>query len=293
MKDLSLGVDIGGSKIRFCLVDSNFRVTPLGETATAHLRRGTVAFAQDLVGLIRATMPPDTTRVGLTLNGVLNGGFVVYSSLMGGAVDFPLDVYLSEALKVPVHVDDDIHAMTIAESVVGKGRETASFAMVNVGTGIGVGCFSSGAVLRGRFAAGLISEQHVFVEELGEWRSLDRTVCGRGIREMYLSLAKEPVEAATIFRRARAGEPVASRVIGIFARYLGLTFQYVSRFYHPELIIVNGSIKRAHDTYLDQALAFYEAGLEASFRARVVISEIDNAAELGTLLPQKVEAAIA
>lgn len=279
----ALGVDIGGTKIQFCAIGADMSVTPLGRTPSALMRRGTTAFASDLAQLVRSVAPPGCERVAVSINGVLDRGTVVYSSLMGGRVGFPLETFLTERLGCPVIVDDDIHAMTKAEAKLGAGREAAAFAMLNVGTGIGVGCYS-GAVLRGHFAAGLISEQSVYVEELCEYRSLDRTVCGRGIREMYKQIAAEDADAITVFGRARDGESHARTTVAIFARYLGYVMQLISRFYHPERIVLNGSIRLAAPDYLDTAVQFYRAGIEPAFLADVSVSELDHAAELGVLL---------
>lgn len=279
----SLGVDIGGTKVQFCAIDAELRAAPLGTVPTALLRRGTTAFASDLVELIRSMSPPDTRRIGLTLNGILDRGHVVYSSLMGGRVDFPLQAFLSERLDRPVFVDDDIHAMTVAEAELGAGRDGAPFAMLNLGTGIGVGAYEDGHVLRGAYAAGLISEQTIYVEELGAYRSLDRTVCGRGLKEVYGEIAGQTADAVTIFARARAGEAEAGRTLAIFSRYLGEAMQMISRFYHPARIVLNGSIKHAADVFLNPALQRYHHGLEPSFRAEILVSELEHAAELGTL----------
>lgn len=280
-----LAMDIGGTKIQACSVDADMAVRALGRTPTALLRRGTTAFAADLASLIRSIRPPACARIGVSLNGVLDRGTAVYSSLMGGRVDFPLGVFLSETLACPVVVDDDIHAMTLAEARLGVGRSVASFAMVNIGTGIGVGFFDRG-VLRGRFAAGLISEQPIWVEEFGEYRSLDRTVCGRGIRDVYRQLSGEDADAITVFRRGKEKDASARATIAIFSRYLGATLQLVSRFYHPALIVLNGSIKFAADQYLATAMTAYRTGLDQAFQADIVVSRLQHAAELGTLLSE-------
>ncbi len=276
-------VDIGGTKIQYCLLDEAWRPTPLGQTPTALMRRGTKAFAEDLASLIEAVCPPGIGRIGVSLNGVLDGGHVVYSSLMGGLVDFPLQSYLRERLQRLVFADDDLHAMGIAEAHLAEGSRGKSVALLNIGTGIGVGFYCKG-IVRGHFAAGLISEQPLYVEELGQYRSLDQTVCGRGIREIYEVLCEERAEAVTIFARARQGEDAAQRTVQIFARYLGETMQMISRFYHPERIAINGSIKHAAADFLASATDTYLSGLSAPFRAEIGISPLDHAAECGVIL---------
>src|SRR5207253_7596956 len=103
-------------------------------------------------------------------------------------------------------------AMTLAEFVLG-GHPPAPIAMLNLGTGIGVGCHDGNRVLRGRFGAGLISELQVYVKELDEFRSLDRTVCGRGLRELYAKFSGLDADAITVFVRARERDPNAMAVV--------------------------------------------------------------------------------
>lgn len=279
----TLGVDIGGTKIALCRLNEELRPTATEEIPTALMRRGTVAFANDLARLIASRVAPDTIRVGVSLNGILAGQDVVYSSLMGGRIDFPLGKHLTDRIGLPVYVDDDIHAMTVAEGRLGAGRDGRPFAMLNLGTGIGVGCWD-GSVLRGSYAAGLIAELRVHVAAFDGYRSLDRTVCGRGIREMYASLAGRPADAVEVFRRAGAGEEVARRVVHIFAQQLGLVLQMVSKFYHPRHIALHGSIARAADQYLPAAMTSYRSGLDELFYADVAVSEVAHAAERGTAL---------
>lgn len=279
----ALGVDIGGTKIQFCRIEANYAVTPMARIPTALLRRGTRRFADDLLSLVRSQLPATATSVAISLNAVIDDGSVPYSSLMGGRVEFPLQQFLQDGLALDVRVDDDIHAMTMAEAKLGRHGE-GPLAMLNLGTGIGVGFFDGVKVVRGRFAAGLISELRVYVDVFGEHRSLDRTVCGRGLREMYRALSGLDADAVTVFARAREGEAAAGEAVAVFTRTLGLVLQMISRFYHPARIVINGSIKNAAADYLDRAVDIYRADLESAFQADVLVSELDHAAELGTLL---------
>lgn len=278
-----LGVDIGGTKIQLSQIEPDYSVRFLKRVPTALMRRGTPAFAADLADLIRANMPLSAKGAAVSLNGALNGGLVVYSSLMGGRVDFDLSDYLAQRLGLPVHVDDDIHAMTAAEAKLGIGKTTRRFAMLNLGTGIGVGCFED-RVLRGRFGAGLISELLIHVHELDEYRSLDRVTCGRGLREMYLALSGRHVEAVNIFEMAKGNDAVAIRVVEIFTRCLAVAMAMISKFYHPEIIVINGSIKRAAGQYLEAAEAHYRSLIGKIYQAEITISGLDFAAEIGVAL---------
>lgn len=280
-----LGVDIGGTKIQLSRIGANYAVTPMRRVPTALLRRGTPAFAADLAELIRASMPVNAIGAAVSLNGALRGSHVVYSSLMGGNVGFELADFLRERLDCPVYVDDDIHAMTRAEAEIGHGRGYKAVTMLNMGTGIGVGAYENG-VMRGKFGAGLISEQHVYVEELREYRILDLVTCGRGIKDLHRAFTGEIVEAVNVFAGARDNNAQCQRTVDVFARYVGVVLEMISKFYNPELIVLNGSIKHAAPQYLDMALHHYKTLVGERFRADVLVSELDFAAEIGVALQQ-------
>lgn len=284
-----LGVDIGGTKIRITVFSADMAALRSSTISSAALRRGTRAFAYDLVGLLRAHRAHEHAALGLVLNGVLNDGHVEYSSLMGGAVDFPLREYLREQLGIPVYVDDDIHAMGLAEYHYGLGRGHRSFAMLNLGTGIGVSCVEDGVVLRGQFAAGLISEQHIWVARMGEWRSLDRTVCGRGLREMYGDLTGRPVEGETVMRLYEEGDSSAGTVVASFSDALVWTLQLISRMYHPEAISLNGSVSAVWSVLGRSLENRYRRDLETVFHAETIARSIVTfPAERGALLAAQI-----
>jgi len=280
----AFAADIGGTKIQLTVFTDALAPLRSWSIPTGLLRRGTPAFATDLLGLLLAHRVQDHQRLGLVLNGVLRQGHVEYSSLMGGQVDFPLQQFLSDQLGMPVRVDDDIHAMALAEYTLGLGQGCHSLAMVNLGTGIGVGFVSDGVVLRGEFAAGLVSEQLVWVDELQEWRSLDRTVCGRGLKDMYGCQTGQPVEAITVMRRYASGEAAAGQVVRAFVKALAWTLQLVSRFYHPEVISLNGSVAQSWELFGQDVVTAYHAGLERCFHAKVLeLSTLSYPAERGVL----------
>jgi len=279
-----LGVDIGGTKIRSTVFDDQLQPVESVEAPTALLRRGTPAFAHDLVGFLESQRVRDHAMLGLVLNGVLDQGRVPYSSLMGGSVDFPLQEYLADRLGMPVKVDDDIHAMGLAEYHLGLGRGSRSLAMLNIGTGIGVAHVQGGHVLRGSFAAGLISEQLIWVDELAEWRSLDRSVCGRGLTDMYQTLTGEHVQAASVMARSQAGDGDAIRTLRAFTTAFSWVLALVSRFYHPEVISINGSVAKSWKLFGPSALTQYRQELETVFWAHAIkVSTLQYPAEKGIL----------
>lgn len=282
-----LAVDIGGTKVQISRAqqeERGFWIESTRRVETATLRRGTPRFIEDLLALLRQDVTDDVSGIALTLNGVLDGPRVVYSSLMGGAAGLDLQAELRKGLGIDAFVDDDLHAMGLAEGVFGLGREHASTCILNVGTGVGAVAYAQGDVVRGSFGAGLISEIPYWVDELGEWRILDRITCGRGVTDLYRSLTGRAVDAELVFRRFAAGEEGAARVVAIYVRALAWLIGLISRFYHPEAIALHGSLAKSWHLVAEATIRELEQTTEALFLPKVVgRTELRHSAELGVL----------
>ena len=115
----------------------------------------------------------------------------------------PLAARLRAALGVPVFVDNDISAVTVAERLYGPSAECADFLVVAIGQGIGAGLVLDGAPYRG--AAGAAGEfGHLPILPDGP-----ECVCGnRGCLETQASteaLARQGREAGLIGPDAGVG----------------------------------------------------------------------------------------
>ena len=162
---------------------------------------------------------------------------------------------LSNRLGLPVHLDNDVNTLTIAEQLFGAGRGLQHFMVVTIGRGIGMGAVLNGTVYRG--ASGGAGELgHVTAVPDGP-----RCWCGR--RGCLEAVAAEPalvreVEAAT--GQLTAPEALASaaitdeRVAAILARagrMVGAAIVNAATVLDPERVIVSGEGVRLGPAYLD------------------------------------------
>lgn len=282
-----LAVDIGGTKVqvsRAHAAGDEFEIVASRRVETALLRRGTPVFVDDLVRLLRYDVTRDVDGLALTLNGVLHGPQVVFSSLMGGAVELDLAAHLERELGVPAFVDDDLHAMGIAEGRFGRGRDFGAVCILNIGTGIGAVLYDGDEVVRGRFGAGLISEIPYWVAELDEWRILDRIACGRGLSDMYGGFTGRRMSAEMVFQRFSDGDESARRTVDVFVRALAWVIGTIGRFYHPDAVVLHGSLAKSWRLVENATMSAMRAEMDDIFLPRVVaVSRVQYSAELGVL----------
>jgi glucokinase len=196
------GIDLGGTKIQTAIVEPGGNVIGEARRPTPQTG-GPKAVAEEMAKAMRdaakaAGIEAETLAgVGVGSPGDVDGstGTVSHArNLPGWDGSFPLAERLSNSLRTPVRVGNDVHVATIAEARLGAGRPYESLLGVFWGTGVGGGLILDGQPWVGRGAAGEIG--HMVVKRGGA-----RCSCGRrGCLEAYAGRASMEAEA----RRAEA-----------------------------------------------------------------------------------------
>jgi glucokinase len=185
------GIDLGGSKIQAVVVDDGNDV--LGQARRPTPRDGgPEAVAAEMVDtLLEAAtgaqvQPSELDGVGVGSPGAVDeaAGTVAHArNLPMWEEPFPLAELLSQGLRAPVAVGNDVQVAVDAEFVLGAGKPYSSLLGVFWGTGIGGGLILDGKPWLGRGAAGEFG--HMIVRRDGA-----RCPCGRrGCVEAYAGRA--------------------------------------------------------------------------------------------------------
>lgn len=84
--------------------------------------------------------------VGVAVGGQVDGGMVRRAPFLGWT-DVPFGTLLGQAVGLPVTLENDIVSLTTAEGWFGVGTRDPSFAVVTIGTGVGLGLVHRGVVV--------------------------------------------------------------------------------------------------------------------------------------------------
>lgn len=215
------------------------------------------AVAPDAAGRLAATLRPFVEeRVDIPLLGLGVGvpGVVdspdsgrVYAAVLGWA-DVPLGRHLHGALGLPVLVENDVKALAVAEQLFGRGRRHRDFLVLTIGSGVGLGIVTGGAVYRGsRGGAGEFG--HFPVDPVGG----TPCACGnRGCLETIVGaagLARAGVAAGVLSpgqgvdrlqELADAGDRAAAEIYARAAEVLARAVAALVTVLDPEVVIVLG-----------------------------------------------------
>lgn len=248
MPGITLGIDIGGSKIRVTVQDDHARVTRATQVATPSNGGDSVI---DAIAAAVERLDGRTAAVcGVGTAGDIdpaNGRIAWATTTIRNWNGYPLGERLAARLTMPVLVENDGNAATYAEATFGAATGAESVLGVFVGTGIGGGIILGGKVLRGaRRRAGEIG--HTDATGAGEARCpcgarghIEAVASATAVEGAYAARAAEgPVLFEEIARRAKAGESYAITVLELAGTRLAEWLPSMIAVLDPMIIVVGG-----------------------------------------------------
>ena len=278
-----IALDVGGTKILSGLVDRDGQVLSEQEVPSPDgSEEGVLAALDDAVETL---LDGRVTAIGYGIPANLERG----TGRILHAMNLPLDdvdlVSRSrERFGLPVGIENDASAATLAEWRRGAGRGTQNLIMFTLGTGVG-----GGIVIDGRLFRGWAELGHIVVQEGGP----ECTCGGRGHLEVLASgsagdrvaqdLYGADADAHALVARARGGDERAREALARIGRSLGAAIASLVNVFDPELVVVGGGFgAAAGDLVLEPArdAARAEAILPANRTLRVVPAELGPEAGL-------------
>jgi len=207
-----------------------------------------------------------------------------------GSVNIPLSDLdfrgrMSERFGLPVGIDNDANAATLAEFVAGAGRDARDMVMLTLGTGCG-----GGVVIDHKLYRGWAEFGHMVVEFNG--RPCQGSCTGLGHLEAYVTgtaatkLAQEvfgpAVDAHRLVRLADEGEARAVEILTEMGRYLGAGIATLVNIFDPELVVIGGGFAAAGDFLLEPASEIVRRDSlgEAGANVQIVRAQLGTAAGL-------------
>jgi glucokinase len=297
---LTIGVDVGGTKVAAGVVDEQGRILEkLKRSTPASSPEQTATVISDAV--LELLGRHHVEAVGLGAAGFVDEAraTVLFAPNLAWR-DEPVKTKVEDRVGLPVVVENDANATVWAETIFGAARGHENVVLVTVGTGIGGGIVINGKLYRGRWGVG---------GEPGHYRVVpDGRLCGcgnRGCWEQYASgnaLVAEAREFAArsprgavrllqlgggaphgitgpgITRAAREGDPAALRCFEIVGSWLGNGLADLAAILDPGCFVIGGGVSEAGDLLIGPARTAFAAALTG--RTYRPLAEIRRA-ELG------------
>ena len=278
---LFIGVKVTGDEIIGVLADLCCRIRVARHVPlTDHDPKAVLASIADLAQELRTEADDLGIQVlglGLAVSGDVDRGegVVRYSPFLDWR-DVPLAELAAMTTGLPVTVDNDVRALTVAEQWFGAGAGLTDFAVVTVGAGIGCGLVVHGQVVAG--AHGVAGEiGHVVVDPAGPLCHCGNRGCVEAIagdaailtrvREVTGVQVADTAEALALAHRGDAG---AREVYARAGEAIGRGIATVVNLFGPERVIISGEGLAAYDLFAEQIRdSFAEAAFGSAARCDV------------------------
>lgn len=271
---VTIGVDIGGTKIAAGIVAEDGEMLSVGRRSTPKRDADAVVdVITELVGSLVRTSDEEITGVGLGVAGFVDAtqSLVLTASNLGWTAE-PIKAKLEQSLGLPVVVENDANAAAWGEYRYGAGAGRAEMIMVTVGTGVGGGIVMDDRLVRGHNGVGAEFGHLVMVPEgrpcgcgrLGCWEqyasgsSLVRyarelAAQDREDAQLMLSLGDgtpEGIQGLHVTEAAQQGDAVALEAFDLLGHWLGRGMADVAALLDPEVFVIGGGVVESGDLIL-------------------------------------------
>lgn len=268
----SLGLDLGGTKIKAGLINCQGEVLASKEVPTPQTGRGVdiLNALKQLLSHLTETHPMPQC-VGMGTPGLVDFDSGTILGCTPNLKDWQgrgLRQVLVDMLALPSWVDNDANAATFGEWKMGAGRGCRDFVLLTLGTGLGSGLVLRGALSRGHHQLG-IGFGHLIVQgkqgrscNCGQQGCLESYVSGKGIAKTYALLGGEPgLQGPAIFERAQQGERLAVDAVEETLDWLAIGVANILNTLAPERVLLGGGISRQGEKGLLEPLRAKVAGI--------------------------------
>ena len=295
MKEVVIGIDIGGTFTKYGLVERDGNCLEEDFIST-DVYKEFDAYLENLHSVIENTILSisDEIKVMGVGIGAPNGnyyrGTIEHPPNLNWKGIIPVVNSLKNYFKdIPIVLTNDANAAAIGEMNYGGAKGMKDFIVITLGTGLGSGIVVNGNVVYGHDGfAGELGHVNVKLEGrqcgCGKQGCLETYVSATGIKRTTFklladsnvsselrSISYEDMTSKMIFEAARKGDSIALEAFEYTGRILGAKLADAVGHTSPEAIFLLGGLAKAKEFIIDPTKKYMEENLLPIYRNKVKI----------------------
>lgn len=250
-----IGIDIGGTSVKYGLVDEDGVVSNKDSFKTKV--EDQAGLMSDLVTAVKKiqSVDPNAAGIGVSMPGVVQeDGYLTTAGAVKCFYEINLKDLLEDKTGLPVKIENDANAAAIAEKWIGSAQGIHDYISLVLGTGVGGALIINDQIYRGAHARSgefgwMIVEDDDIDVEMGSLNFRGATVIG--LIRRYNQYSDQPVDdARVIFKRADDGEVLAKSVMKSYYHSLAKGIINLEVSFDPAVVIIGGGIS-ANTEFID------------------------------------------
>ena len=299
---LAMGIDVGGTNIRFGVFDDGHLVDMArieanlsqhcqaisSESAALEVVR---ILSSEIVNIIEKY--PDIQAIGIGFPGFIHPDTkkIIQSPNLPGLSYFDLRGELMKILDLPVTIENDANAAAYGEYCL-AGKPEGSFLFIGLGTGVGGGFILGGKPYTGQHGVAM-EVGHMIVEPKGRLCGCGNNGCmeqyasASGVALSYFNATKQLLTANQIAHLANAGNQFAQQSYELAAKVLAQTLANITKVIDVENVVIGGGMAAAwplmQKTFKTQFNADLIPALRGDIHVKISMAD-DTAGMLGAAM---------
>jgi glucokinase-like ROK family protein len=272
-----IGIDLGATYIRGCLVDLDAQFLSEIQIAT-EIEKGFNHIIEKVVHIVEKfqNRPENGGKiwgVGIGVAGLVNRdtGIIEFSPDFGWE-DINLQEEISNLIDLPVFYDNSTRLMALGELNFSKSSRLKNFAIINVGYGIAAGLVIEGSLIKGH--SGFAGEfGHISVDacskvkcKCGKYGCLEALASGHRIASLGKTALKNRdakilqklsegnanlISAELVGKAAKQGDKPSLEIYDNITEYLAHGIGNLANLLNPEIVYIGGGISLNGQFFFD------------------------------------------
>ena len=294
MKEVAVGIDIGGTFTKYGIVDRDGNCLINGSISTTQEKE-----LDEFLKLLKKTIdgavskindPVEIKGIGIGApNGNFYNGTIEYAPNLAWEGIVPFISEFKKQYDLPMFLTNDANAAAIGEMVFGGAKHMKNFIIITLGTGLGSGLVVNGELVYGHdgFAGEL---GHLTIVPggrmcpTGRRGSMETYVSAPGIKRTVFELLADSLEdtefrditfndltAEMISNAAKKGDNIAIEAFEKTGKYLGEALADTVAHTSPEAIFLFGGLANAGQLIIEPTKRHMELNLLKIFQKKVKI----------------------
>jgi len=309
MKEVAIGIDIGGTYSKLGIVDRDGNCLTESSISTRDHKEFD-NFLESIFKEIEHIKSPlkdliDVKGIGIGApNANYFSGNIEDAPNLNWKGVVPIVKKFKKHYNLPTYLTNDANAAAIGEKIYGAAKDFDDFIVITLGTGLGSGFYANGSLIYGfnGFAGEL---GHIIVERKGRMGTaglrgtLESYVSATGMKRTIFQLMADSLEESPlreipyihmtskkIYEAAMKGDKLALEAFELTGRYLGEALAIAVSHTNPKAIFLFGGLAKAGDLIINPTRKYMEKNLLEIYKNKVdiLLSGLSdtNAAVLGS-----------
>ena len=287
------GIDIGGTNIKFGLVDGKGNLSEKYKHPTANLVADGNC-VRNFITILKGQLKrfPEVKKIGIGVPGLISKdrNSIVFAPNIPDLTGIELVSILKKEFPGKVFsMDTDANAAALGEYKFAKKYVEVNLLMITLGTGVGGGAIIDGEIFKGGRGNSL-EIGHIYG---GKGCSIEEEIGKKGIVKKAKKLlieypnsvlnSKKSLDAKKVAKAALAGDPVGIKVFEHVGKYLGQCIISGIRILDIHTIVIGGGVSETFDIIEPSMMKIINDKLGPYYTNDLIIKKASLGNEAGIL----------